>query len=85
MYREYMIHFLYGAQKLDIFIRNSVAMFFVLLISYFMFTIIKQGETSMIVNLGYLLITIFVLILELITVIEMNRNDKLKNIRGGNK
>lgn len=85
MYREYIIHILYGAQKKDIFIRNSVAMLLVLLVSCFIYTIIKQGETSMIANFGYLFITLFVLILESITMIEINRNDKLKSIRGVNK
>lgn len=82
MYREYIIHMLYGAQKKDILLRNSIVMFFILIVTFLMFFMIKQNETSMIANTGYLFITIFVLILELITIIKINLDDKLKSMKG---
>lgn len=85
MYYEYTIHMLYGAQKKHIMLRNSVAMLFILVISFLLFFIIKQRETSMIVNFGYLFIICFVFILEIITVLQINDHDRLKNMKGVNQ
>lgn len=85
MYREYIIHILYGAKKSDIFIRNSVLMLISWIVLLILFTLIKQGERSSLVNIGYVFITILLAFLEIITIYKINCTDKLKDVKGVSK
>lgn len=82
MYREYILHILYGAQIKDIILRNSVIMIAALIVLCSSFTFIKQGEDSILVNLGYLIIILLLILFEIITIVKINNKKKLESIKG---
>lgn len=85
MYKEYTIHFFYGATLYDIILRSSVMIIIstMLISSLFTWTIVRSAGVDSIVYLGYGLILLLLLIIEIMIVHQIKKHDFMVNLRGG--